>query len=47
MKFSHDLIERKSALLIVLVILTVSVGGMVEIVPLFFCLLYTSPSPRD
>jgi len=43
MKFSHDLIERKSALLIVLVILTVSVGGMVEIVPLFFQRSTTEP----
>ena len=32
----HDLIERNLTLLIVLVILVVSVGGLVEIVPLFF-----------
>jgi cytochrome c oxidase cbb3-type subunit 2 len=43
MKFTHDLIERKSALLIVLVILTVSVGGMVEIIPLFFQRSTTEP----
>jgi cytochrome c oxidase cbb3-type subunit II len=43
MKFTHDLIERKSALLIVLVILVVSVGGMVEIVPLFFQRSTTEP----
>jgi len=36
MKFSHELIEKNSALLILLVILTVSVGGLVEIVPLYF-----------
>ena len=35
-KFSHSLIERNVGLLLVLVILTVSVGGLVEIVPLFF-----------
>jgi len=35
-KFSHDLIERNVGLLLVLVILVVSVGGLVEIVPLFF-----------
>ena len=43
MKITHDLIERKSALLIVLVILTVSVGGMVEIIPLFFQRSTTEP----
>jgi cytochrome c oxidase cbb3-type subunit 2 len=43
MKFSHDLIEKKSALLIVLVLLTVSVGGMVEIIPLFFQRSTTEP----
>ncbi len=32
----HDLIERNMGLLIVLVILVISVGGLVEIVPLFF-----------
>ena len=36
MKLTHDLIERKTGLLILLVILVVSVGGLVEIVPLFF-----------
>lgn len=34
--FTHDLIERNVGLLLVLVILTISVGGLVEIVPLFF-----------
>jgi cytochrome c oxidase cbb3-type subunit 2 len=43
MKFTHDLIERKSALLIVLVILVVSIGGLVEIVPLFFQRSTTEP----
>jgi cytochrome c oxidase cbb3-type subunit II len=36
MSISHDTIERKTGLLIVLVILVVSIGGLVEIVPLFF-----------
>jgi cytochrome c oxidase cbb3-type subunit II len=45
MNVTHDLIERKSALLIVLVILVVSVGGMVEIVPLFFQRSTTQPVP--
>ena len=43
MKFTHELIEKKSALLIVLVILTVSVGGLVEIVPLYFQRSTTEP----
>ena len=43
MKLTHDLIERKSALLIVLVILVVSVGGLVEIVPLFYQRSTTEP----
>ena len=43
MKFSHELIEKNSALLIILVILTVSVGGLVEIVPLFFQKSTTEP----
>jgi cytochrome c oxidase cbb3-type subunit 2 len=36
MSFKHDTIERKTGLLIALVILVVSIGGLVEIVPLFF-----------
>ena len=43
MKFTHDLIERKTMWLVVLVILTVSVGGMVEIIPLFFQRSTTEP----
>ena len=43
MKLTHDLIERKTGLLILLVILTVSVGGLVEIVPLFFQRSTTEP----
>jgi cytochrome c oxidase cbb3-type subunit 2 len=43
MKLTHDLIERKTGLLILLVILVVSVGGLVEIVPLFFQRSTTEP----
>jgi cytochrome c oxidase cbb3-type subunit 2 len=40
---NHDIIERKVGLLIVLTLLTVSVGGLVEIVPLFFQHSTTTP----
>jgi cytochrome c oxidase cbb3-type subunit 2 len=43
MKLTHDLIERKTGLLILLVILVVSVGGLVEIVPLFYQRSTTEP----
>lgn len=40
---AHDVIERKLGLLIVLVIAVVAVGGLVEIVPLFFQRSTTEP----
>ncbi len=43
MKLTHDMIEKRSALLIVLVLLVVSVGGLVEIVPLYFQRSTTEP----
>jgi cytochrome c oxidase cbb3-type subunit 2 len=43
MKFSHEWIEKNPWLLIVLVLLVVSVGGLVEIVPLFFQKSTTEP----
>jgi cytochrome c oxidase cbb3-type subunit 2 len=43
MKLTHDVIERKPWLLIALVLLVVSVGGLVEIVPLFFQKSTTEP----
>jgi len=43
MKLTHDKIERNVGLLIVLVILVVAVGGLVEIVPLFFQRTMTEP----
>ena len=41
--FTHDMIERNQALMIVLVILVVAVGGLVEIVPLYFQRSVTEP----
>ena len=43
MKLTHDLIERNQALMIVLIILVVAVGGLVEIVPLSFMKSVTEP----
>jgi cytochrome c oxidase cbb3-type subunit 2 len=43
MSFNHELIEKNITLMVVLVILTVSVGGLVEIVPLFFQRSTTEP----
>jgi len=43
MKFTHDMIERNQALMIVLVILLIAVGGLVEIVPLSFMKSVTEP----
>jgi cytochrome c oxidase cbb3-type subunit 2 len=43
MKLTHDMIERSNGLLIILIILVVSVGGLVEIVPLSFQKSITQP----
>ena len=43
MKITHDTIERKVGWLIALVIAVVSVGGLVEIVPLYFQKSTTEP----
>ncbi|MBC7622289.1 MAG: cytochrome-c oxidase, cbb3-type subunit II [Aeromicrobium sp.] len=43
MKLTHDKIERNIGLMIILVILVVAVGGLVEIVPLFFQRSLTEP----
>jgi cytochrome c oxidase cbb3-type subunit 2 len=40
---THDMIERNQALMIVLVILEIAVGGLVEIVPLSFMRSMTEP----
>ena len=41
---THDKIERNVGLMIVLTILTISVGGLLEIVPLFFQKSTTTPT---
>jgi cytochrome c oxidase cbb3-type subunit 2 len=43
MKFSHDWIERNLVWMVVLIVLTVSVGGLVEIIPLYFQKSTTEP----
>ena len=43
MKINHQTIEQNIGLMILLVVLTVSVGGLVEIVPLFFQKSTTEP----
>ena len=43
MKLTHDSIERNVGLLIILTVLVVSVGGLLEIVPLFFQNSTTTP----
>ena len=43
MNFSHETIEKNSALLIVLIVLVIAVGGLVEIVPLYFQRSTTEP----
>ena len=42
-KFTHELIEKNVTLLIVLSVLVVAIGGLVEIVPLFFQKTTTQP----
>src|SRR6187431_1313841 len=43
MKLSHDIIETNTGWLVVLIILVISVGGLVEIVPLYFQRSTTEP----
>jgi cytochrome c oxidase cbb3-type subunit II len=43
--FSHERIETSNFLLIVLILVTVAIGGLVEIVPLFFQRSTTQPVP--
>jgi cytochrome c oxidase cbb3-type subunit II len=42
---NHDAVEKKVGLLGVLIALVISVGGLVEIVPLYFQASVTEPSP--
>ena len=41
--FSHENVETNNFLMIVLIVLVVAVGGLVEIVPLFFQKSTTEP----
>ncbi len=43
--FSHEKIETHSFLMVVLIVLVIAVGGLVEIVPLFFQKSTTQPIP--
>ena len=43
MKFTHEIVEKNLALMIVLTVLVVAVGGLVEIVPLYFQRSTTEP----
>lgn len=43
MKFTHELVEKNVGLMAVLIILTISIGGLVEIVPLFYQKSTTEP----
>ena len=43
MKFTHDMIEKNIGWMVLLIILVVSVGGIVEIVPLYFQKSTTEP----
>ena len=42
---SHEVVEKNVGLLAILIVLVVSVGGLVEIVPLFFMADTTEPAP--
>src|SRR5688572_11450701 len=43
MKLSHDIVESNTGLMIALIILVVSIGGLAEIVPLYFQRSTTEP----
>lgn len=45
MAFSHENIETRSWLMIILVLVVVSIGGLIEIVPLFHQRSTTQPTP--
>lgn len=45
MAFSHQKIETRNWLMIILVLIVVSVGGLIEIVPLFYQRSTTQPAP--
>lgn len=43
MKLTHELIEKNTGLMMILIVLVISVGGLVEIVPLFYQKSMTEP----
>ena len=43
MKLTHELIEKNVGLMVILIILVISIGGLVEIVPLFYQKSTTEP----
>ena len=43
MKFSHETLEKNIGLMALLIVLVISIGGLVEIVPLFFQKSLTEP----
>jgi cytochrome c oxidase cbb3-type subunit 2 len=43
MKFTHELVEKNIGLMMILIVLVISVGGLVEIVPLFYQKSMTEP----
>jgi cytochrome c oxidase cbb3-type subunit 2 len=45
MPHAHEIVEKKAGLLGLLVVLVVSIGGLAEIVPLFFSAEVTQPAP--
>ncbi len=45
MPHAHEIVEKRAGLLAVLVVLVVSIGGLAEIVPLFFSAEVTEPAP--
>jgi cytochrome c oxidase cbb3-type subunit II len=44
-RFSHEKVETNSFLMVVLIVIVVAIGGLVEIVPLFFQKSTTQPIP--
>lgn len=43
MKFNHELVEKNIGLMAILIVMVISVGGLVEIVPLFYQQSTTEP----
>lgn len=43
MKFSHEIVEKNIGVMMLLIVLTISVGGLIEIVPLFYQKSTTEP----